>query len=259
MGTIELSPLDMAALCLLACVPVACFAYIGLGMIRDTLISLVRMTVQLVLVGLYLRYLFRINSLALNGLWILVMLAVANATLLHRAGLSRRVAIPIFGGMALATAVVVGIFIALIRPEPLHDARYVIPITGMVLGNCMRGNVLALERFYSAIRTEERRYSGYLLMGASHAEAVRPFVVPALRAAISPTIASMATIGLVSLPGMMTGQMLGGSLPMTAIKYQVAIMICIFVASAMANILNIRLSMVRGFDDYHQLRNDLFR
>lgn len=259
MTTVELGLLDMLVLGALSLVPVIVFMRMGVGLVRDTLIALVRMTVQLFLVGLYLKFLFGCNSMLLNVAWVLVMLVVANTTLLHRAGLARMAALPIFGGLAIATTAVVGVFILLIRPHPLHDARYLIPITGMVLGNCMRSNVLSLERFYSAIRSERRRYTGYLLMGATQAEAARPFMLPALRAAMAPTVATMATIGLVSLPGMMTGQMLGGSLPFTAIKYQIAIMVCIFVASALACILNIRFSMLRAFDDYDRLREDLFR
>jgi putative ABC transport system permease protein len=162
-------------------------------------------------------------------------------------------------GVAGSTLFVSGWFILFsIKPDPLYDARYLIPIIGMVLGNCLRSNVLSLERFYSSIRKNEKEYMTYLLLGATLREAIRPYLKDAIKAAVAPSIATMATMGIVSLPGMMTGQILGGSLPATAIKYQIGIMICIFTAMVLAAFVNILLSLSVAFDEQQRLNLNIF-
>lgn len=95
------------------------------------------------------------------------------------------------------------------------------------------------------------------MLGASRGEAVQPFLREAVKAAINPTVAGMATMGLVSLPGMMTGQILGGADPWVAVKYQIAIMLCIFTSTALAALLNLRLSIHLAFNAFDGLREDL--
>ena len=96
-----------------------------------------------------------------------------------------------------------------------------------------------------------------LMLGAARWEAVRPYFREAVKAAINPTIASMATMGLVSLPGMMTGQILGGSEPWLAVKHQIAIMICIFTSTTIASIINLKLSLNIAFNAFAVLKNEV--
>ncbi|MCF7816279.1 MAG: iron export ABC transporter permease subunit FetB [Kiritimatiellales bacterium] len=258
--TADLSIPAMLAMYALMLVPLAISFHLQLGIVRETLLSLVRMTIQLLLVGLYLKYIFQLNNLLVSLLWLVVMLVVANVSILNKAGLKRRLFFwRSLAGVAASTMLASGWFILVaIRPDPIYDARYLIPITGMILGNCLRGNVLSLERFYSGIRKNENEFVTYLLLGASLREAVRPYLRDAVKASINPSIATMATMGIVSLPGMMTGQILGGAMPITAIKYQIGIMICIFVAMAVAALMNILLSLPIAFDDHQRLRPDIF-
>jgi putative ABC transport system permease protein len=127
----------------------------------------------------------------------------------------------------------------------------------MILGNCLQGNVIALERFYSAIKKNETEYTTYLMLGATRWEAARPYFREAIKAAINPTIAGMGTMGLVSLPGMMTGQILGGSEPWLAVKYQIAIMICIFTSTTLASIINLKLSIALAFNKFDVLKAEV--
>ena len=258
--TADLSIGAMISMYALMLIPLAILFYLQLGIIRETLIAMVRMTVQLVLVGLYLKYIFQLNSPAVSLLWVAVMLVVANLSILNKAGLKRGLFFwRSLAGVAGSTLFVSGWFILIaIRPDPLYDARYLIPITGMILGNCLRSNVLSLERFYSGIRKNENEFMTYLMLGANLREAVRPYLRDAVKAAINPSVATMGTMGIVSLPGMMTGQILGGALPMTAIKYQIGIMICIFVAMVIAAFLNILLSLPVAFDDHQRLKQNIF-
>ena len=259
--TLDLSLLEMLGVYALALVPLALVAVLRLGIVRDTVTSVLRMTVQLALVGLYLRFIFNLNSLWVNVLWILIMISVANSTVLGRTGLARKHFFPMtFIGIGASTALVVCVFVCgLIHPSPLYDARYLVPISGMVLGNCMRGNVLSLERFFVGIRDREKEFVTYQMLGATLSEATRPYLRDALRAALAPTLSTMATMGIVSLPGMMTGQILGGAFPLTAIKYQIAIMMCIFSGITLASVVNIFLCMTVAFDDYGMLRQDIWQ
>jgi putative ABC transport system permease protein len=258
--TTDLSIPSMLSMYLLMLIPLAVFFYLQLGIILDTLLALVRMTVQLILVGLYLKYIFQLNNPFVSLAWLAVMLVVATISIINKAGLKRG---PFFwrslAGVAVSTLFVSGWFILVaIRPDPIYDARYLVPITGMILGNCLRSNVLSLERFYSGIHKNENEFMTYLMLGASLREATRPYLRDAIKAAVNPSIATMATMGIVSLPGMMTGQILGGELPITAIKYQIGIMICIFVAMSIAALMNILLSLSVAFDDYQRLRPEIF-
>jgi len=258
--TADLSVLSLLSMYALMLIPLAVFFYLQLGIIRDTLLALGRMTVQLLFVGLYLKYLFQLNNLFVSLLWLAVMMVVANVSILNKAGLKRSLFFwRSLAGVVASTMLVSGWFILIaIRPDPVYDARYLIPIVGMILGNCLRSNVLSLERFYSGIRKNENEFMTYLMLGATLREAVRPYLRDAVKAAVNPSIATMATMGIVSLPGMMTGQILGGAMPITAIKYQIGIMICIFTAMVVASLMNILLSLPVAFDDHQRLRQDIF-
>ncbi|MEI6069273.1 MAG: ABC transporter permease [Methylococcaceae bacterium] len=259
METLDIGLPQMALLYGLCVLPWILLWLIGLRLSRDIGISLLRMSLQLALVGIYLKTLFTLNNPWLNGLWILVMLIVADITILKRAGLKAR-----YFALATFTAIASSILfstaylvILVIQPTHFYDARYIVPLAGMILGNCLQGNVIALERFYSALRKNENEYATFLMLGATRWEAVRPYFRDAIKAAINPTIASMGTMGLVSLPGMMTGQILGGSEPWLAVKYQIAIMICIFTSTTIASIINLKLSLNIAFNTFDVLKDEV--
>ena len=259
--SVDLSITSMLWMYALMLVPLAIFFYLQLGIIRDTIFSMLRMTVQLILVGLYLKYVFQLNNAFVSLLWVVIMLLVANLSILSKAGLKRRLFFwRALIGVAGSTLLVSGWFILVaIRPDPIYDARYLVPITGMILGNCLRSNVLSLERFYSGIRRNENEFMTYLMLGATLREAVRPYLRDSIKAAVNPSVATMATMGIVSLPGMMTGQILGGAMPMEAIKYQIGIMICIFTSMVVASLVNILLTLPVAFDDHQRLNENIFR
>ncbi len=261
METLDIDLQHMLLLYALCILPWTLLWLTGTQLSRDIGVGLLRMTLQLSLIGIYLKTLFELNNPWLNSAWIFIMLIVADFTILRRSGLKARY-------FALATLTAVGFSILLstaylvllvIRPAHFYDAQYIVPLAGMILGNCMQGNVIALERFYSAVRKNQNEYLTYLMLGATRLEALRPYFRQAIKAAINPTIANMTTMGLVSLPGMMTGQILGGSEPWVAVKYQIAIMACIFTSSTLAIIVNLRLSMNIAFNEFDVLNEELIR
>lgn len=257
METLDIHLPSMAILYGLCLLPWTLLWLMGTQLTRDIGISVLRMTIQLILVGIYLKTLFILNNPWLNGCWILIMLIVADFSILQRAGLKKRYfALSSFTAIAfsilLSTAYLV---LLVIQPTTFYDARYIVPLAGMILGNCMQGNVIALERFYSAVRNNQNEYTTFLMLGATRWEALRPYFRQAIKAAINPTIANMSTMGLVSLPGMMTGQILGGSEPLVAVKYQIAIMICIFTSTTIAIIINLKFSLKIAFNEFDVLKD----
>ena len=260
-GATDLSIGSLIAAFALLIIPIAFSLTLKLGIVRESLIASARMAIQLFLAGLYLTWLFKVNNPALNIFWILVMMLVASLTTVQKSDLRPRY---LLGPVCIATFVAtIGVvlyfngFIA--RVDRLFDARYLVVIGGMVLGNSLHGNIVSLTHFYSVLRAREERFLYFLGNGATLQEAVRPFYRESMIRALKPTLASMATIGLVALPGMMTGQMLGGSPPLVAIKYQIAIMLTIFSSVTVSTALAIYFSSRSAFSRYGILRPEIFR
>ena len=235
---------------LLLLFPLAFILFYRVKLLKPLTISVVRLSVQLLMVGLYLQLVFKLNAWWLNILWLVVMLAVADVSLVSSSRLKLRPFLfPIFVSLAIGTGIpLVYLLGVIVRLPNLMDARYFIPVAGMILGNSLRADIVGLSTFYSSLHTEEKSFLLALSQGASLKEAVRPFLQKAYTASLAPTIATMATIGIVSLPGMMTGIILGGTDPSVAIKYQIAIMMAIFSGTALAVILGILLTLKSSFD-----------
>ncbi len=225
----------LALMLLLLLIPLAFFRYLSIE-IKPLLIAVTRMVVQLFLVAWYLEYLFAWNLWWVNGLWIMVMVAVANNSIYQSLKIrSFKVWMIMMASLLLCTFLILAFMLGVaIGKNSMGEARYVIPIAGMLLGNGLRSIIIAMERFYADILKNEEPYITTLSLGASFQEATLPYFRQAARSAFTPAISSMATIGLVFLPGMMTGQILGGADPMTAIKYQICIFIGILVHTVLS-------------------------
>jgi len=242
-------------------VPLAIMLWLGVPLLKDTTVAVLRMTFQLLFVGFYLQLVFRLNSLWLNGLWLLIMIGVADVSILRGCRLRlSRFGLPLFYALLLGTLPPLLLMLVPIleRPQVL-DAQYAIPLGGMILGNCLRADIMGIHHFYEQIRRSEKPFLLSLSQGASLQEAVRPYFREACHVALAPTVATMATIGLVPLPGMMTGVILGGANPMTAIKYQILIMLAIFWGTAVTVVLAIWLTRRVSFSAYGLLDRRIFR
>lgn len=242
-------------------IPLAILLWVRVPLIGRLLIGAARMTVQLLLVGFYLQVVFDLNNPWLNVAWVLVMILVADASILRGAGVRfRKMALPLFVALLCGVSVPLLYFLGVILNRPgLLDARYMIPIGGMILGNCLRADIIGIRRFYHAIRQDEKGFCRQLADGAALAEAARPYLRQTMQEALAPILTTLTTTGLVSLPGMMTGVILGGSDPRTAVMYQIAIMIAIFTGSNITILLAVLLSRKAAFDSYGMLTKDVFR
>ncbi len=219
-------------------IPLGIFIYLGINQKSELFISFLRMVIQLVLVGIYLKYIFQVDSLFLNLLWVFVMILTASVSVKNRSKIKiKYFSLGIFLSF-LGTLLFIACSLLIIFPfETLKSARYLIPIIGMILGNSLRGNIVGISNFNESLQEKESEYIHYIFLGATYSEALKPFLKNAFKVAISPQLAGLATIGLVSLPGMMTGQILGGSDPITAVKYQIMIMIAIFTSVSLSTFL----------------------
>lgn len=258
---IDISLLGLAGGYLLLIFPVAILLYLRVGMMKETVVAVLRMTVQLLFVGLYLQVVFKLDNPFLNLAWVAAMILVADLSILKGCRLKlKRFLVPMFIALVVGTVLPMIFFAGIILRLPgWFEAQYVIPLAGMILGNCLRADIIGLNSFYQSIHKNEKAYHQSLAYGAALTEAVSPFFRDALRSALAPTIASMATIGLVSLPGMMTGVILAGADPFTAIKYQIAIMIAIFSGTAITVFLAIRLTVANSFNAFGILHPDILR
>lgn len=259
MGVQDISWLDLAIGYLLVVVPIIAFRYFQVGLIRSTIIAIARMTIQLLLVGAYLGVIFKWNNGWINMLWVAIMVVVAAFTVVKRSDLNRKLfLIPVLIAIAASVLLIDLYFLGVVvRLDFLLDARYFIPITGMLMGNCLSNNIVALNTYYHSLYKDQTLYRFALANGATPREALSLFMRDALKKSLNPTIATTAVVGLISLPGMMTGQILGGSNPMVAIKYQIMIMITILVSTLLTVLLSIFISNRFVFDGYGQLKSKL--
>jgi putative ABC transport system permease protein len=143
-----------------------------------------------------------------------------------------------------------------LQPNPWYDPRYAIPLLGMILGNCMTGVGLGLNTLTTSLVTRRPGVEAQLMLGATRKMATAPVTREALRSALMPIINSMAATGVVSLPGMMTGQILGGMPPAEALKYQILVMFLIAGGTGLGAVTAVLGGVYRLTDGRHRLRLD---
>lgn len=247
-GALPVSWLDLALGAVAVGVAIALSLWYHIGFGRQLVIGALRAVVQLVAVGYILVALFLHAQWYWTLLALIVMLIAAAFTATGRRGnrgasratasrATRRqrlftinaVALLLGAGLTLAYVDVV-----VITVRPWYDPRYLIPLFGMIVSNAMNGAALAAERLESEIAARRGEIEAYLALGASSKRAARNAVRAALRAAFLPSVNSLAIVGIVSLPGMMTGQILAGSSPLLAVRYQIVVVFMLTGAVALS-------------------------
>ena len=258
-GVIDLSVWQVGLALLLMGIVIALSARQALGLERDLAVATVRAFAQLYFVGLVLASVFA----AARWYWVVLILLVMAAVGSHAA--VARLSRPLPGAhgvAALALTLSTGLILAyvigiVVRVEPWYAPQYVIPIAGMILGNATTSASLAGDRLQGDLRSRAAEVEARLALGFSGREAVQPMVHAALRAAMLPTITGMMTVGLVQLPGMMTGQILAGASPLVAIEYQLVVVLMLAAATAIASLVFVRLAVRRYLSPAHQFRRYL--
>jgi putative ABC transport system permease protein len=234
-----------------------------LRLLQPTLVAGLRMVAQLLLVGLVLEVIFSHVVWWWVTLMALVMVLVAGREVMAR---QKRRFIGFWGFGTGTAAMFVSSFsvcvlalAVMVQPEPWYLPQYAIPMLGMLLGNTMTGIALAMDRLTEGAWQQRGIIEARLALGHSWRVALSEVRREAARSGMIPTINSMASAGIVNLPGMMTGQILAGAPPMEAVKYQILIMLLIFASVSLGTISSISLGAARLGDERHRLRLDRLR
>ena len=233
---------------------------LGLGVERRLAVAAIRMVVQLLLVGLVLQALFGAASLAATAATAAVMVLFAGREAVARQD-RRLTGWWSYGlgtaSMLLAAGIVTAFALTTqLRPDPWYDPRYAIPLLGMVLGNTMTGISLGLAILTGDLALNRSAVEAQLALGGTRFQAMLPLVRKALRGALMPVVNGMAATGLVSLPGMMTGQILGGVAPVEAVKYQILVMFLIAGGTGLGAVAAVLGGVFRLTDHRHRVRLD---
>ncbi len=226
MEYISLNYTDLLIALLLILIPIIISFQRRLGIEKDILIGTVRTFIQLIIIGYVLKYIFSFKRWYIVLLMIAIMALVAGYNAVKRQkikikGLFPLVALSIFLGAVIAMATLI---VLILRVRPWYEPQYLIPISGMMLGNAMNATALAIDRLIGETRSRRWDIEAALALGASPLKAINPLLRDAASAAMMPTINAMMVVGIVQLPGMMTGQIIGGVAPEQSVRYQIIIM-----------------------------------
>ena len=257
---IHLSVFDLALAALLVVALALTSARIYPGLASQLLVAALRTAIQLTLIGLVLKALFANSHLLWVGLLSLLMLAVAGREVMTRQ--HRRFAgrwgygIGVVSMFVSSFTVALFALIVVVGNEPWYQPQYAIPLLGMLLGNTMNSIALALDRLTQSAWEQRDVIEARLMLGYSAPEAVSGIQQQVFRSGLIPIINAMAAAGIVSLPGMMTGQILAGAEPVEAVKYQILIMFLIAGGAGFGTLAAVHLAVRRLFDERQRLRLD---
>ena len=258
MSIIELTLLDLAVVYSLLLITIALSHFLKAKLGKSLFCSGLRMLIQLMTVGYVLDVVFALESPAPVLLVLLLMIIFAVQTV----GARVETKMPNFyrivtAAMLMGCGVMTFFFCTfIVSLEPWYDPRYLIPLAGMVIGNSMTGASLASERLAAEFRERRDEIETALCLGSSIQIAAESAVSSAFRVALIPSVNAMAAMGLVFLPGMMTGQILSGTEPILAVKYQIAIMAVITGSVALTTFMILRFGYRSYFTPYQSLREE---
>jgi putative ABC transport system permease protein len=235
---ISLTPRDLAVASSLIVLDAVLSLIFQLGLHWRVAIASVRMVVQLVAIGFVLKAIFALNNPALTLALILVMVLIAARETAARPERRFKGQTTLaIGAASVAFATFVTALFALttaLRPHPWYAPRYAVPLAGILLGNILNATSLSLDSLLGAIARERSAVEARLTLGATWWEAAGPLVRDAIRRGLVPIINQMSAAGVVTLPGIMTGQILAGLDPMEAVKYQILLMFLLAGGSGLA-------------------------
>lgn len=254
-GALSLGPMQIAIASSLVVFCGVVSLILQLRLERQLAVAAIRTVVQLLLVGYILKYVFVVKNPWLIAAVVGVMVgfagnaATSRSKYRYRGMRSHSIVTLVVSGL-LTTYIVTA---AIVQVHPWYRPQYLIPLLGMILGNSLTGISIALDQLLSDLTGQRNLIEMELCHGASAWEAARAPLREAIRRGMIPTINSMLVVGIVSLPGMMTGQILAGSDPVDAVKYQIVVMFMLAAATAIGCMLIALLAYRRLFNERHQL------
>ncbi|MDR4886082.1 iron export ABC transporter permease subunit FetB [Bacillus sp. HNG] len=241
-----MSTLALAIALIFVLIPIFLSKTFNLGLEKDTTIAVVRSIIQLFAVGYILKFVFETESLIYIFLMVVVMIVAAtqNARKKGKAikGITWKIAATLVFMEVLTQAILLGFKIT---PA---TAQYIIPISGMVVGNSMVLAILFLNRFTAEVDAHQEQTELILSLGGTPKQAIHTQLITSIKASMIPTIESQKTIGLVQLPGMMSGQIIAGASPIQAVQFQLLVLFLLLTTAAVT-------SVMLGFLSYPTLFN----
>ncbi|MDB5850417.1 MAG: iron export transporter permease subunit FetB [Rhodoferax sp.] len=260
MNVIHLSFTDLAIAAVLVIASAVASVALHLQVHRQVLWAATRMVVQLLLVGLVLRIVFSAGSAPATLLIVLLMIGAAAREVAVRPAVrlrgwaNYRIGALVVGASSVAT-VCLALFTAL-QPSPWYDPRYAIPLMGIVLGTVLNSASLALDSFYGGLAANRAAIEARLALGATAREAFASLTRLSIRRGLIPLINQMSAAGIITLPGIMTGQLLAGMDPLESVKYQILLLFLLTGAGGMAAAGAVYLASASVSDDRQRLRLD---
>ena len=255
-GPVSIPPIKV----LLCMLPLSIFilvsSHIGLGLHRKLSIAVVRCALQLSVVGYILGPILMVNKPWVTFCYTMFMLCMAAAEAVSRPTHS-------YNGMIFIVLLLLGIassitiffgLAVVVNISPWWEAGYLIPMLGMLMGNGLSSIAVGLTAVLDELINSREKIEALLALGASRFEATRDVVRKSVRLAFTPLLNNMSVVGVVSIPGMMSGQILGGSDPTIAARYQIVIFYLVALASSTAATAIIYASITVVMDDHHRLR-----
>ena len=260
MNPILLTPLDLSIAATLIVLDAGLSIWLNLRLHRQIVFASARMVVQLVAIGYVLRFIFSLNNPAATLLLVIVMVLIAAREVAarpeHRLKGQSNLLIG-FVSIGLSTFLTATLALTTaIRPDPWFDPHYAIPLAGIILGNVLNSASLSLDSFLSSVRRERQAIEARLCLGESYGVAAAPLIREAIRRGLLPIINQMSAAGIVTLPGIMTGQILAGLDPLEAVKYQILLMFLLSGGSGLSALAISYLAAWRLTDERQRLRLD---
>ncbi|MCJ1779865.1 ABC transporter permease [Mammaliicoccus sciuri] len=227
-------------------IPIIISKSFNLGLEKDTLIAAIRSFVQLLIVGYILQFIFDQESHIFIILMIMLIIGAATQNArkkgLEIPGITWKLLLAFVAIEVITQGILLGFKIT----PP--TAQYIIPISGMIVGNAMVLSILFLNRFMSEVKQNENVIELVLCLGGTPKQAIHKQLITSIQSSVIPTIEQQKTIGLVQLPGMMSGQIIGGADPIEAVLFQILIVFMLLTSATMT-------SVILGFLSYPTLFN----
>jgi putative ABC transport system permease protein len=255
-AALEISNLQLLSFSLFVLLTAFISYRLKLGVGKNLIIGSIRTYVQLLFMGFALVYIFKYpNPFISLGVYVWMIFWAAKI-------ISGRIENPPFPLFKTIFLTMLGSYLSLniislgvfLQAETWYAPQIFITIGGMIVGNSMNAMAVSLERFFSDLKNRRTEVEQNLLLGMKTKDAINDLVRDAIKAGMSPSINNLAGVGLVFIPGMMTGQILGGEDPITAAKYQIMIMLIICVSTALGSMLVVSQVAKKCFNKKQQLQ-----
>jgi putative ABC transport system permease protein len=263
MKTILLQPLDLSIAASLVIVDIGLSIALRLRLHRQIALAAARMVVQLVMIGYVLKFVFALDSPIATAVIVMLMVLVAAREVAARPDRSlihgQNYLIGLVSVAGAATLASVFALITAIRPDPWFDPHYAIPLVGIILGSVLNAGSIALDSVLGDVEAAQPGIEARLMLGHSYWAAMASLIRGSIRRGMLPIINQMSAAGIITLPGIMTGQILAGLDPIEAVKYQILLMFLLSGASGLVAVAVAYAAAWRLTDHRQRLRLDHLR